>query len=49
MKLDWAKSKQKENKNKQLSPDLHYRLSTKTNDVSKHYNKNIIKTNEINN
>ncbi len=49
MKLDLAKRKQKENKNKQLSPDLHCRLSAKNNDVSKQYNKNSIKTNEINN
>ena len=27
MKLDLAKRKQKEYKNKQLSPDLHYRLN----------------------
>jgi hypothetical protein len=49
MKLDLAKRKQKENKNKQLSPDLHFRLSAKNNDISKHYNKNTIKTNDTNN
>ena len=49
MKLDLAKRKQKENKNKQLSPDLNCRLSAKNNDISKHYNKNTIKTNDTNN
>ena len=49
MKLDLVKRKQKKNKNKQLSPDLHRRLSVNNNDVNKHYNKNTIKANEINN
>ena len=49
MKLDLAKRKHKENKNKQLSPDLNFRLSAKNNDISKYYNKNTIKTNDTNN
>jgi hypothetical protein len=50
IKLDLAKRKHKENKNKQLSPDLNFRLSAKNNnDISKYYNKNTIKTNDTNN
>ena len=49
MKLDLAKRKKQENKNKQLSPDLNCRLSAKNNDMSKHYNKNTIKTTDTNN